>query len=167
MGMYTALSLGVELKKDVPDYVTDVLRYMVGDTDGELVSHLDLKFFSQCPRWRMLLRCDSYYFDYQTQWTFFKDEISDTWFLSGVSNLKNYNNEIKEFLDWLSPFIHPSTCGFIGWTMYEEQWAPDLIMRSTKAGLNGAEDPRIFYVRTEAHVDQYVADQVAKEEPIT
>lgn len=161
MGMYTALSLGVQLKKDIPQHVIDVLRYMVGDYDlfDELVLHPDHKFFNQCSRWQMLLRCDSYYFDYQTGWTFEFDNISQTYFLSGVSNLKNYDNEIKLFVDWLSPYIHPSTCGFIGWTMYEEQWAPDLIMRS-------AEDPRIFYVGTEALAGA-VRRILTEEEPIT
>ena len=147
MGMYTALSLGIELKRDVPQHVIDVLRYMVGDFDDgyTLTSHPDHPFFD-CARWHFLLRCDSYYFDWQTHWSFEKDHINEQYYLSGVSNLKNYNNEIVQFMSWIRPYIDDSAQGFIGWTQYEEQLAPDLIIRGT--------DGEIRFVQTEQLIEK-------------
>ena len=136
MGMYTAISLGVELNIPKDGQVAKLLRYMVGDSQDppwlSLADHDAANerhpFFS-CPRWGFMLKCDSYYFDYQTNWSFEWDHISRNYYLSGVSNLKNYSGEIEQFLDWLNPYIHDSSAGFIGWTMYEEAWMPTILMR--------------------------------------
>jgi len=135
MGMYTALSLGVELRKDVPPQVIELLRYMVGDSKNppwlSLVNHDAANerhpFFS-CPRWGFMLRCDSYYFDWDTRFTLRHDAIANAYFLSGVCNLENYDQEIENFLDWLNPFIAESVDGYIGWTMYEEVEFPTILM---------------------------------------
>jgi len=126
MGMYTALSLGVEIRKDAPQIVIDVLNEMVGGREIDFVLP-DHPLF-KCNRWSFMLRCDSYYFDYQTHFSFEHDHISGTYFLSGVSNLKNYGGEITLFLDWLQPYIHQASAGFIGWTQYEEDDFPTLLM---------------------------------------
>lgn len=139
MGMYTALSLGVEL--DIPQngQVAELLRYMTGDLDElpklALVDHDEANqshpFFS-CSRWNFMMRCDSYYFDWDTRFTLRWDPIANNYFLCGVSNLKNYGDEINQFLDWLRPFIHRSVAGYIGWTMYEEDEFPTILMLKCK-----------------------------------
>lgn len=152
MGMYTALSLGVELNIPRDGDVYRVLDWMLnGDpTDGGLtMPDLPAHPFFECSRAWILLRCDSYYFSYDTGWTLRWDAISESYYLSGVSNLKNYSAEITKFLDWLNPYIHRSQCGFIGWMMYEEQFAPDLIMRRCDG-----DEPQLHYVRTEHFVEQ-------------
>ena len=157
MGMYTALSLGVELNIEQGSEVAQLLNYMVNGTEPEkkdinwLASqHAGDTDLFECDRWAILLRCDSYYFDFQTHFELRWDDISNSYYLSGVSNLKNYSGEIKKFLDWLNPYIDPSVCGFIGWTMYEEDFAPELIMREH---VSGQEEKVIHYVPTEAHVE--------------
>lgn len=142
MGMYTALSLGIELKDGTPKEVIDIIRFMVdGPTDEQMPSELhhvtaaqqfapplpDHELF-RCDRWTMLFRCDSYYFDWETGWKLTQDDLYEDrpkFFLTGVSNLKNYDGEIRKFLAWIQPYI--DTDGFIGWTMYEEDPAPTLI----------------------------------------
>jgi len=124
MGMYTALSLGVQLDDEFPQ-VTETLSNLI---HGNPVTGQNHPFFST-PRGAYLLRMDSYYFDYQTHWELKQDEFNGT-YLSGVSNIKNYDNEIDKFLDWLSP--HMVTTGFIGWTMYEEDDFPTILMRHRK-----------------------------------
>ena len=149
MGMYTALSLGVELEQGVDDNVVDILNFMVnGSTDEQMPPGLyhvtaaqqhapppvpDHAFF-RCDRWTMLLRCNSYYFDWQTNWELFCDELYGPdklkYYLTGVSNLKNYDGEIRKFMEWLNPYI--DTHGYLGWTMYEEDQLPTLIYRNVE-----------------------------------
>lgn len=145
MGMYTAISLGIELRKDTPDEVTELLRCMVyGNYGGQVGCKIPDHPFFVCTRWQSLFRMDSYYFDYQTNWSFDLDEITRTWHLSGVSNLKNYDNEIDKFLDWINQYIHQAACGHLGWTRYEEDIYPRLIMRTART-----DESRIFLVNVQ------------------
>ena len=148
MGMYTALSLGIEFKDNTPQDVIDILKFMIdGPTEEQMPSgmyhvsaaqafappHDGHRFFA-CERWTMLFRCDSYYFDWQTHFELFKDDLYPDrakYYLTGVSNLKNYNDEIMKFLDWIFPYIE--TDGFIGWTMYEEDEHPTLLYKAWSA----------------------------------
>jgi hypothetical protein len=135
MGMYTALSLGVELNIKRGSQVAELLRYMVGDREDSpklaLVGHDEAnqthRFFST-DRWNYMLASDSYYFSWDTRFTLRWDEIAKSYFLSGTCNLKNYNLEIELFLDWLLPYIHSASEGFIGWTMYEQDELPTLLV---------------------------------------
>ena len=127
MGMYTALSLGVRLDNEFPQ-VTETLSNLI---HGNPVTGQNHPFFAT-PRGASLLRMDSFYFDYRTHWEMdvLEQDVLGCTFLSGVSNIKNYDNEINKFLDWLSP--HMITTGFIGWTMYEEDDFPTILMRHRK-----------------------------------
>ncbi|RUS01125.1 hypothetical protein EFW58_01156 [Bacillus velezensis] len=43
-------------------------------------------------------------------------------------NLKNYDNEIENFIEWISPFIYKKDGNyFIGYKRYEEDKEPELI----------------------------------------
>ena len=130
MGMYTALSLGVQFHRDTPRDVIDTIEYMVNgrrEMAADKYAARALHPLFSTPRWTALLRCDSYYFDYQTHFDFIFDPIAECWFLSGVSNIKNYSNEINLFLDWIQP--HIESYGYIGWKMYEEDVAPTPLFR--------------------------------------
>lgn len=123
MGMYTALSLGIELKKDAPVTVIRTIERMLGH-NPILTEPPDHPLFKR-ERATWMLTCDSFYFDWQTGWRFELNEISESWYLSGVCNLKNYNDEIDLFLDWITPYIE--TTGYIGWKMYEEDELPTIL----------------------------------------
>ena len=128
MGMYTALSLGVQFRRDTPADVIDTIEYMVTgrrERAADEYSSRALHPFFSTDRWPALLRCDSYYFDWQTDYHFGPDQ--GRYYLTGVSNLKNYSNEINLFLDWIEP--HLDTHGYLGWKMYEEDVAPTLLFR--------------------------------------
>jgi len=164
MGMYTGLSLGIELRDDIPDDIVQVLSELVSGEynpmGGSPAWAKQVHPFFRTDRCLSLFHCDSYYFDYDTGWTFRKDHISETYFLSGVSNLKNYDNEIRKFLDWIAPYINESVHGFVGWTMYEEQWSPDLIIRGRPAGVDGKEDSRLYIVPTELFASAAIEEQL-------
>jgi len=124
MGMYTEVNIGVKLRKDTPKMTLDILSYMVDNK----------RPFSNCehplfltPRWENMLHGDSYYFDTipSVRWEY--DKIAEAWFLSAVSNIKNYDNEWEKFLDFLGPYIE--TEGYLGTYRYEEYEDPTLLYR--------------------------------------
>lgn len=122
MGMYTELNIGVNLRSDTPQNIIGILQYMLGDVDEVAVT--DHPLFST-PRWDMMLQCDSYYFDGRTDSSMELDDISHRYELNVRCNLKNYDNEIELFLDFIRPYLE--TVGFIGYTRYEEDDDPTLI----------------------------------------
>ena len=74
-----------------------------------------------------MLLCDSYYFKADTHSTLRYDEISETWFLCVRCNVKNYQNEIEKFVDWILPYCDTLPGDFLGFSRYEETEKPTLI----------------------------------------
>ena len=130
MGMYTEFNIGVSLSDDVPQSVIDILRYMTGDINEIDSSVENLHPFFKTERWAILFKCDSYYFDGETHTSFHKDDIDNKYHLTVRSNLKNYDNEIELFLDFINPYL--DTFDFLGYMIYEEDRIPTLIFRSEK-----------------------------------
>lgn len=113
MGMYTELDLKVELKLD--DEALDAINKLIkGESDLIDIQHP----FFKCPRAPIIFHGGSYYFDRKPFVSFTYDDITKSHFLSTCFNLKNYNEEIEKFLDWLRPYI--KTYGYIGTYWYEE-----------------------------------------------
>lgn len=124
MGMYTELVLGVELTSEPT--VIDTLRLMLDNDAENKVVTIDHPLFSTS-RWAYMLLCDSYYFDGQTDSKLVYDALSKSYYLNVRCNLKNYDNEIELFLDWLCPYI--KTEGFLGYSQYEGNNNPILIYK--------------------------------------
>jgi hypothetical protein len=122
MGMYTELNISVKIKAE--DETKKILSYMTGrsDMDFEIPSH---PLFSS-PRWKFMLKCDSVYFDHVADSALYGDLCDNKSYILNVRcDLKDYDDEIKHFLDWIYPFTN--TRGFIGYTRYEEDEDPTLI----------------------------------------
>lgn len=144
--MYTEFAVHIELLKDTPEYVIDILKYMV-DSEGEVsrieanqiigAEFTDEELF-KCSRWEWLFIMDSYYFASETKYVLKFDKITSTWFLSGISNLKNYDDEIKKFLSWIEPYVR-RRYGTYGHYRYEENLYPTLIVDDLFIGVT---DPR-------------------------
>jgi hypothetical protein len=126
MGMYTELDLKVAIENE--PIVVDILKDL---SNGSITvkNRLDHPFF-KTDRCNMIGRCGSYYFDGQPYIQFRYDKIAKCWFLTTCFNLKNYNQEIEKFLDWLCPFI--LTEGYIGTYWYEEQEEPMNIYKENR-----------------------------------
>ena len=125
MGMYTELSIDAEIVNDKE--VIHKLQFMLGDSDEDIKINHPL---FNTERWEYMLRCDSYYFDSQTDSKLYKDNLYEDapmYFLHILCNFKNYDNEINLFLDWLCPYI--ITEGFLGHTRYEENYDPTFIYK--------------------------------------
>jgi len=129
MGMYTEFHFNAELVKDLPKEVENILKYMIGESDGEDISPPDLpnhKLFST-PRWQVMLMGDSYYFAADTISTLRYDNITNSHFLCIRCSFKNYDSEIELFLDWISPYIEMDSGEFLGFYRYEMDEIPTLI----------------------------------------
>lgn len=124
MGMYTEINICFDLIKNVSKDVVDILYYLINGVSVPFTELPEYDFF-KCDRWNMIACCDSYYFDGSTNSKMIFDGISDTWKINIRANLKNYDNEIEKFLNWLKPYIE--TKGFIGYKRYEECEEPVLI----------------------------------------
>ena len=122
MGMYTELNISVKIKAE--DKTKKILSYMTGrgDMDFEIPTH---PLFSS-PRWEFMLKCDSAYFDHVADSALYGCLYDNKHYMLNVRcDLKDYSDEIKNFLDWIYPFTN--TRGFIGYMRYEENENPTLI----------------------------------------
>lgn len=125
MGMYTEFHFNVELKKDVPQNVLDVLYYMIGES--EMPQHIPSHDLFNTDRWEGMLHNDSYYFPADTHSSLRYDDISRSHYLCIRTNLKNYSNEIQLFIDWIEPYCATRHDDFLGFYRYEESHLPTLI----------------------------------------
>ena len=121
MGMYTELVLKCSIKRDCPKEVVDILNKLFNDAEysGELPKH---PFFS-CARWDHIGSSNSFY---HIPWSDSKYERD---YIFSRCDLKDYENEIDNFVNWLNTYIdaQPGTC--IGWKWYEEDDAPTLLYK--------------------------------------
>ncbi len=124
MGTYTELNIGIELKKDIPNSIIEVLKIMTSLDDIDITEVPDHPLF-KTESWERMLMCESYYFDAKSVLRFEYDAISKTHFLTVICNLKNYDNEIQKFLDWICPYIN--TQDYIGHIRQEEDLYPTLL----------------------------------------
>ena len=122
MGMYTEIYLNFKINNDAPEVVRAVLESLFNsgddvDTNSPELSH---EFF-KCDRWSFIGTSNSYYF------TPFPLSLFQDGYVTSRSDLKNYDEEIKKFLDWVSPFIDALDREHIGHFRYEEEAMPTLI----------------------------------------
>lgn len=98
MGMYTELIFGASLHENTPSEVIETLRYMIGDIEKPK----NLLFDSE----RNPLLGSSYYFGVNEpvnkMWF---DDIDKCWHISTRCNIKNYDQDIQNFLKWIEPHI--------------------------------------------------------------
>lgn len=135
MGMYTELVLKCGIRDDVPSDVRAVLKHLfMQDEEPETLP--DHAFF-KCPRWMMIGQCSSFYHHPRAMsdyWTGHSDKDEQGGYLFSRSDLKNYDDEINLFIDWLRPYIDEEDEQCIGWSWYEEDCQPTLIFKGVKHG---------------------------------
>ena len=129
MGMYTELILGCKLKPETPQEVIDIIKWMC-EPDDKRGEPPEAYPFSSKGRMKWLFRMSSYYFSVSSTPAphFVFDENGDNWILSTRSNLKNYEDEIETFLEWLKPHIESGSGEreFYAIVTYEEQEEPTI-----------------------------------------
>lgn len=128
MGMYTEFHFNSRLKENTPAEVLEALQWMLAedkpDVPPALPSH---PLFQGKLRCKWMLLSDSYYFDALTRSELEFDDIANQYFLSIRCNLKNYDNEIQKFVDWIRPYLDQEDGAFLGFHRYEETEQPTLL----------------------------------------
>lgn len=130
--MYTELVLGARLKEDTPRHIIEMLKVIFRHNERlpEKYSDWEDKF----PNIRCIPFGSSYYFAVQDDHSRLSyDDISKDWTITIRCNIKNYNNEIQNFIDWLTPYMRGSGLDrdFLGYYLYEEDLKPTLIWCSS------------------------------------
>lgn len=123
MGMYTEIYVNVDLKDGIPKEVLAVLEAMCS-RDTEAYALLGLP-----RRWAFLFGNGSYYTPSTWVAKLTYDDISGQYSLLGKGDIKNYQNEIEEFFEWLMPYIDTNEGAFIGYSRYEEDDVPTLYFK--------------------------------------
>jgi len=124
MGMFTELVLKCGIKSDAPEDVKLILRNMFnGEGDIREIDNLPEHEFFKCERFHHLGSCSSYY---HIPWA--TSKYAEDYIFSR-SDLKNYDNEISKFIDWLMPYIDEKPGYCIGWSWYEEETKPTLLFK--------------------------------------
>lgn len=124
MGMYTELIFGATLKKETPNEVIEVLKYMLGESENKPDN-----FPLPEGRCEWLFRGGSYYFAVNNSVSkMWLDDIDNCYHISTRSNIKNYNNEIEIFLRWIEPYISGGSGvnDMYAIVIYEEQDEPTI-----------------------------------------
>ncbi len=113
--MYTELRLHVNLKKNTPKEVMEILYRLVNPTmdhDWKPTTIIHPLFETQ--RWRWMFGSNSAYFDHDG-YKVLRDHRLEVRF-----NIKNYDYEINKFLHWIMPYVSNSRDDRIGHYQYEE-----------------------------------------------
>lgn len=127
MGMYTEIYICTGIKQDIKDIDLNVLKFLfMGENKPDtLPSH---RLFST-PRWHMIGSCSSHYHIPYSTSDMKYNEIAKQYFIVSRSDLKNYNDDIELFFDWIMPFLNKSEGEFIGYSRYEETNIPKLYFK--------------------------------------
>jgi hypothetical protein len=128
MGMYTEIFVNVNLKKETPDEVLNVLRAMCFEGDEEHLKGFPI-------RWDRLFSDGSYYTPRTSCASLKWDRISEAWSLLGKGDIKNYEREIEQFFDWIMPWVDASPGEFIGYKRYEDSDLPTLVVKKADGPL--------------------------------
>ena len=128
MGMYTDFCFDVNIKKDVPDDVVAMLNQMRDFDHIDLFDKVvpDHQYF-KCDRWVQIGHCSSAYFPAEPRFIFEKKSYSDDYVLNLRCNLKNYDEEIEHFINWIKPYVDAYPGEFLGFYRYEEAECPTLV----------------------------------------
>jgi hypothetical protein len=127
MGMYTEIFFRAEVDEEAYEAIQAI-------HNNDAHPWPDHPFFN-CARFDMVTRCSSYYFPGANHYTAEVDDTytGRTYYVSFRANLKNYDDEIAKFFDWVTPHcrdrVYEKT--FIGYSQYEEDDEPKLFYKET------------------------------------
>lgn len=123
--MYTELIFQGETKPNLPKEVQELFYYFFDENSSELIGEFetpDHEFF-QCSRWRSIGHMSSYYFNpfsLRHIEKHIRPNAGKHVFLR--CDLKNYDNEIEKFLEWIKPYMEE----YWGYYWYEEDKTPTI-----------------------------------------
>lgn len=104
MGMYTEIKVDVVLKKDLPTNVVYALQVMTSEDGDYCDDLLPTHELFETTRWSILLQENSF------------NGVE----LRSETELKNYDNEIELFFDWIKPHVESCENDIMGTSLYED-----------------------------------------------
>lgn len=126
MGMYTEIYVNCAFKHDTPPKVIEVLQYLFGEENLDRPDNLPDHELFKTEGWYLIGSGSScYHIPFATS-KFVYDKYMKQWYLTSRSDLKNYNDEIEKFFDWINPYVSAHDGTFIGYSRYEEDLDPKL-----------------------------------------
>jgi hypothetical protein len=128
VGMYTKLFYDAALSPDcdaIPVLQFMMQRNLMKDPGFKPPDHPLFK----TDRWSFMFHCGSEYFNKDTDSFLVYDIFNDKFNLHLDFNIKNYNNEIYHFIDWIDPYVIASPGDYLGYFQYEEDDGPTLIRK--------------------------------------
>ena len=131
MGMYTKINIILKIKNDTPEEIKEIIKSLFYDDiykllmkdKSKLPNH---KFFESEMRIWFPNSGGSYYFTGTANSDIKYRSVDNQMVLHIDTDFKNYNNEIKYFIDWITPYIDASNNEFLGYSRYEEDINPTL-----------------------------------------
>lgn len=130
MGTYTELVIKTRIATE-DHKVRTVLNYLFNEAeDAEPPTDLPDHPFFVNRRWDLIGKCSSYY-HIPTNLNYFKDG-----YLFSRSDLKNYDNTIEEFIDWISPYTTGIVGSVLGWICIEQHNPVFIIKRGIEEGVD-------------------------------
>lgn len=126
MGMYTELVLKCRVKESAPSSVMAVINHLFcgADAPETLPTH---PFFG-LTRWHCIGGMSSFYHHPEVVNSVPKFDFTDSNYIFSRSDIKNYDGEIEAFIDWIKPYLENEEGECIGWSWYEEELQPTLII---------------------------------------
>ena len=128
MGMYTELNFACSIK-NAPDFVLKTIKKMIEGDEVDTDWPEETRFFGDSRIYWMFNSASYYHHPVPVNRL---ENLNGEWFLSARFNIKNYNNEIETFIEWLTPFMSNHEGEFLGYKRYEEDERPSLLFHPNK-----------------------------------
>ena len=122
MGTYTRLEMNTSLKESTPVEVVNILKHLIDGKGSQEPPHPQHKFFS-CNRYKLIALGDSEYVMQDGKLHF---RIH--------SNFKAYDNEITQFIDFITEYVDAEKGEIIGQYSSEDDIEETLIFKHMRPG---------------------------------
>ena len=139
--MYTEMIFGCKLSKSTPKECINALNYSINGAmeDWDNLSEEDRQFHDDYDL-GYLFHGSSYYFGVNLPVNrFWRDNIDNCWHISVRSNIKNYEGQIENFLDYIADYVEQGS-GYgshvYAYVQYEEDALPTIYSLEGKYELN-------------------------------
>lgn len=125
MGMYTEILVKASVDLDsISEKDLNVIKYLFSGGDEPCTENLPEHKFFTLPRWNLIGHCSSYYHH-----PVVLNSMDEYGSIFSRSDIKNYDDEIDEFFDWIQPLVTKTEGECIGYYWYEEDELPTLVVK--------------------------------------
>jgi len=140
MGMYTEIVVKITINKTkIGEQAFSILEALFNpNTDVVIkdITNLPSHEFFNCDRWVQIGNSHSFYHhpNAVADWYYPSYEILNDYtdiHIFNRSDLKNYDNEIEKFFDWINTLNIGYDGDFIGYSLYEEDDTPTIYNRKS------------------------------------